>query len=216
MFSYQNSTLSEAPWAKCTSEGFLIGVNAQMLGQMTLLSKSFSAFGTSIRPTICMYPIVLQQRTFLLEILPARHTLEQSQIRVFLMRPLIRTLMQLIAMQEIRHRITRQICAIHFRSGHSRQHSPFIQIMMEWRKPRRSQHPVLMMLLRVIIQFRLIGFREIVSDRLLFVIASLIATNTMVILVGRRVICLLLRQLLVLNRRLQGLLVLLCLLLLLL
>ncbi len=54
-----------------TGEGLLVGVDAQMLGEMALLAETFAALDARIRTRLDMHAAVLQKGGFLLELLLA-------------------------------------------------------------------------------------------------------------------------------------------------
>jgi len=74
----EDGTLPECTLAVYASIRLLVSMYAQMLREMGLLTEPLAALRTSVRPAVCVDPLVLQQSRFLLKIFAAGQALEQT------------------------------------------------------------------------------------------------------------------------------------------
>lgn len=75
----EDGPLAERAFAVDASVGFFVSMDAQMLGEMGLLTKSLSAFGTAVGSTVRVDSLMLQKRRLLFEIFTTCETLEKPQ-----------------------------------------------------------------------------------------------------------------------------------------
>lgn len=75
----EDGTLSEGPEADGAGERLLVGMDAEVLIQMRLLTKRLPALRATVRARVRVDPLVLLENCFLFEVLPTSRTLEQTQ-----------------------------------------------------------------------------------------------------------------------------------------